>query len=49
MRKKVTLACKTCGNRNYTTMKSSASAAERLEVKKYCSTCNSHTAHLETK
>nr|MDH3162223.1 50S ribosomal protein L33 [Bacillus licheniformis] len=49
MKKKVTLACKNCGNRNYTTMKSSAPLAERLEVKKYCNNCNSHTVHLETK
>ncbi|WP_081042365.1 50S ribosomal protein L33 [Bacillus pumilus] len=49
MKKKITLACKDCGSRNYTTMKSDASAAERLEVKKYCKTCNSHKTHLETK
>ncbi|MED1095615.1 MULTISPECIES: 50S ribosomal protein L33 [Bacillus] len=49
MRKQITLACSLCGNRNYTTKKSSTNTAERLEVKKFCKTCNSHTSHLETK
>ncbi|MFD1778861.1 MULTISPECIES: 50S ribosomal protein L33 [Fredinandcohnia] len=48
MRKKVILACVECGSRNYTTMKNSSSA-ERLEMKKFCKTCNSHTNHRETK
>ncbi|MFT4415704.1 50S ribosomal protein L33 [Fredinandcohnia humi] len=48
MRKKVVLACVECGSRNYTTMKNS-SEAERLEMKKFCKTCNSHTTHRETK
>ncbi|WP_243292368.1 50S ribosomal protein L33 [Bacillus sp. FJAT-47783] len=49
MRKKVMLACKQCGSRNYSTMKSVNNAAERLEIKKFCKTCNAHTPHLETK
>jgi large subunit ribosomal protein L33 len=48
MRKKVILACVECGSRNYTTMKNNSSA-ERLEMKKFCKTCNSHTNHRETK
>ncbi|MBD1382779.1 50S ribosomal protein L33 [Metabacillus arenae] len=48
MRKKVILACTDCGNRNYTTMKNTSSA-ERLEMKKFCRVCNSHTIHRETK
>lgn len=49
MRKKVILACVDCGSRNYTTMKNSGNSAERLEIKKFCKTCNSHTPHRETK
>ncbi|MEH7386595.1 50S ribosomal protein L33 [Bacillus sp. JJ1521] len=48
MRKKVILACVDCGSRNYSTMKNSTST-ERLEMKKFCKTCNSHTNHRETK
>ncbi|PGS52830.1 50S ribosomal protein L33 [Bacillus sp. AFS041924] len=48
MRKKVVLSCATCNNRNYSTMKNSSSA-ERLEMKKFCKTCNEHTTHKETK
>ncbi|MED3727335.1 50S ribosomal protein L33 [Priestia filamentosa] len=49
MRKKSVLACSVCGSRNYSTMKNSSAAGDRLEIKKFCKTCNSHTAHLETK
>ncbi|MDF2590472.1 MAG: rpmG [Anaerocolumna sp.] len=49
MRKKVTLACAQCNSRNYTTMKNNATNVERLEVKKFCKTCNLHIVHKETK
>ncbi|WP_078414996.1 50S ribosomal protein L33 [Priestia abyssalis] len=49
MRKKVILACKECGSRNYTTMKSDENSQERLEIKKFCKACNNHTSHRETK
>ncbi|MCM3006795.1 50S ribosomal protein L33 [Priestia koreensis] len=49
MRKKVILACVDCGSRNYSTMKSTENLHERLEIKKFCKTCNSHTLHRETK
>ncbi|MGD6818640.1 50S ribosomal protein L33 [Metabacillus sp. 84] len=49
MRKKVILGCTECGSRNYTTMKSTANTAERLEMKKFCGVCNAHTNHRETK
>ncbi|MFC0190587.1 50S ribosomal protein L33 [Fictibacillus iocasae] len=49
MRKKVSLACEQCSNRNYTTMKNQQSQPERLQVKKFCSYCNAHTNHKETK
>nr|WP_295971088.1 50S ribosomal protein L33 [uncultured Bacillus sp.] len=47
MRKKVTLACTECGSRNYTTM--SKKESERLELKKYCEHCQTHTTHRETR
>ncbi|WLR50946.1 50S ribosomal protein L33 [Bacillus tianshenii] len=49
MRKKVTLACGVCHNRNYSTMKNSTQTAERLMMKKFCKHCNAHTDHRETK
>ncbi|MFV0425298.1 MAG: 50S ribosomal protein L33 [Bacilli bacterium] len=49
MRKKIILVCSECLSRNYSTFKNSASNNERLEVKKYCSRCNKHTVHKETK
>ncbi|MEI4804171.1 50S ribosomal protein L33 [Bacillus sp. NPDC077411] len=48
MRKKVVLACEKCNNRNYSTMKD-ISSVERLEIKKFCKTCNAHMIHKETK
>ncbi|WP_338471317.1 50S ribosomal protein L33 [Niallia sp. XMNu-256] len=47
MRKKTVLACSKCGSRNYSTM--SKKESERLELKKYCDQCQSHTIHRETK
>lgn len=47
MNKKVTLACAECGTRNYST--TSKKESERLELKKFCKTCNVHTTHRETK
>ncbi|GIN64318.1 50S ribosomal protein L33 2 [Robertmurraya siralis] len=47
MTKKVALACSHCGTRNYST--ASKKEAERLELKKFCNTCNAHTLHRETK
>ncbi|WP_174734500.1 50S ribosomal protein L33 [Mesobacillus harenae] len=47
MRVKVILACVECGSRNYTSNKENL--AERLELKKFCKTCNAHTVHKETK
>jgi large subunit ribosomal protein L33 len=48
MRPIITLACKDCKNRNYTTTKNKKSQ-ERLEVKKYCPFCRKHTGHREVK
>ncbi|MED3561253.1 50S ribosomal protein L33 [Bacillus sp. MUM 116] len=48
MNKKLILACVDCGSRNYSTV-GKQEKSERLELKKFCKTCNSHTLHRETK
>jgi large subunit ribosomal protein L33 len=47
MSKKVILACVECGSRNYST--AGKDTTERLELKKFCKTCATHTIHRETK
>jgi len=45
----VTLACKECEERNYSTTKNKRLHPERIEYSKYCPRCRSHQAHKETK
>lgn len=47
--KMVVLACEDCKERNYTTVKNKKTTKERMELKKYCPSCQKHTAHKETK
>ncbi|MFV0499358.1 MAG: 50S ribosomal protein L33 [Bacilli bacterium] len=49
MRKKIILVCSECLSRNYSIYKSNTAVNDRLEIKKYCSRCNKHTLHKETK
>ena len=49
MRVGITLECTQCKNRNYSTSKNKKKTTERLELKKYCSTCKAQTVHKETK
>ncbi|TRZ99206.1 MAG: 50S ribosomal protein L33 [Deltaproteobacteria bacterium] len=49
MRDIITLACVDCKNRNYTTTKNKKTTPDKLELKKFCSTCRTHTAHKATK
>ncbi len=49
MRDIVTLACTTCKQRNYTTTKNKRKTQEKLEFKKYCRFCRTHTMHKESK
>jgi large subunit ribosomal protein L33 len=49
MRTLVTLACGECKRRNYTTKKNKQLNPERIEFKKYCKWCKTHTAHKETR
>ncbi|MCA0151207.1 MULTISPECIES: 50S ribosomal protein L33 [Rossellomorea] len=48
MTTKLILACTVCGTRNYS-VPGNRNQAVRLELKKFCNTCNAHTLHKETK
>jgi large subunit ribosomal protein L33 len=49
MRDIIILACQECKRRNYNTTKNKKKTTERLEMKKFCPFCRTHTAHRETK
>ena len=49
MRTRITLACTECKNRNYNTTKDKKTHPERMEIRKYCKFCKTHTTHKETK
>lgn len=49
MNKKIVLACVACGSRNYTTTSNKETQLDRLELKKFCKTCNKQSVHKETK
>jgi large subunit ribosomal protein L33 len=49
VRPKITLACQECKHRNYITKKNRRNDPDRLEMKKFCPTCNLHTVHKETR
>jgi large subunit ribosomal protein L33 len=48
-RPKITLACTACRRRNYVTEKNRLSDRDRLELRKYCRWCRTHTLHRETR
>lgn len=49
VREIIFLACPQCRRRNYTTTKNRKNDPGRLERKKYCPYCRTHTLHRETK
>ena len=49
MRTKITLECTECKQRNYNTTKEKKNHPDRMEIKKYCRFCKTHTLHKETK
>ncbi len=49
MRDIIILACGECKRRNYTTTKNKRRTPDKLELKKYCPFCRTHTPHRETK
>ena len=48
-RANVTLVCSECKEENYRVSKNKRNTPERLELNKYCSRCQKHTAHKEEK
>ena len=49
MRENVILECTVCHSRNYTVSKKKEDKSTRMEVMKFCKTCNKHTLHKETR
>ena len=49
VRVRITLACTECKQRNYNMTKEKKNHPERMETKKYCRFCKTHTMHKETK
>lgn len=49
IRDKIALACAQCKDRNYHTTKNKRKHPDRVEHRKYCPRCSTHTAHKETK
>ena len=49
MRDLVILACVKCKRRNYTTKKNRRLHPDRVEYRKYCRWCRTHTMHKETR
>ena len=49
VRTKITLACTECKQRNYNMTKDKKTYPDRMETKKYCRFCKTHTLHKETK
>jgi len=49
MRDIISLACTECKRRNYSTTRNKKKSSERLELKKYCPWCRTHTVHKEGK
>jgi large subunit ribosomal protein L33 len=45
----VTMECTECKRRNYSTTKNKREHKDRLELKKYCPWCRTHTPHRETR
>ncbi|MFC1998662.1 50S ribosomal protein L33 [Chloroflexota bacterium] len=49
VRATIYLACTECKERTYPTVKNRRNDPDRLELKKYCPRCRTHTMHREAK
>ena len=49
MRVNILLACTYCKRRNYATVKNKKNTTGRVELKKFCPWCRTHTVHRETR
>lgn len=45
----IKMACSECKQNNYYTYRNKKKIKEKLEVKKYCKWCKTHTVHNEKK
>ncbi|HEX2998679.1 MAG TPA: 50S ribosomal protein L33 [Armatimonadota bacterium] len=45
----ITMACNECKSRNYSTTKNKMNDKDRLELKKFCPHCRTHTTHREAR
>ena len=48
-REKITLACGECKRRNYMGTKNKRKHPDRVEYRKFCRFCRTHTPHRETR
>ena len=49
MRVNILLACTDCKRRTYATVKNTKNTTGRVELKKFCPWCRTHTVHRETR
>ena len=49
MRVNILLACTECKRRNYATVTNKKNTTARVELKKFCPWCRTHTVHRETR
>ena len=49
MRVNILLACTECKRRNYATVKNKKNTTGRVELKKFCPWCRTHTVHRVTR
>lgn len=49
MRVGVSLECTECKNRNYRTTKNRRNDPDRIQLRKFCKRCRTHTLHRETR
>ena len=49
MRDQILLSCDQCKRKNYRTSRNKKLSTEKLEQKKYCAACRTHTLHKEGK
>ena len=45
----IEMACTTCKQRNYSTVKNKKNDSQRLELRKFCPVCGQHRLHRETR
>ncbi|MGA1845141.1 MAG: 50S ribosomal protein L33 [bacterium] len=49
MREIITLSCSECKQKNYSKTKDKRKHPDKLQLKKFCRFCRTHTVHKETK